>query len=117
MPRYKFFHLRDSLVEKFRESAPKAKPYSLRARDYEEAGEIDAAGPYGAWKLLQEPERAEGEGCRGFGVGDALELEPAELVILNHWGFDHAEWRQVEGGLSETEVPAEAIALSQPEAS
>ena len=109
MPRYKLFYLRDSLVQKFRESAPKAKPYGLRARDYDEAGEIEAPGPYGAWKLLREPEDAEER--REFGVGDALELEPSDVVVLNHWGFDRAEWRHTEA------EPGEAVAVSQPEAS
>lgn len=95
MPRYKLFYLRDSHIEKFRESPPKPKPYGLRDRDYEQLGDIEAPGPYAAWKQLQE-ESEEQQGGRAFGVGDVLESETPSLLVLNHWGFDEAEWRSTE---------------------
>ena len=113
MPRYKFFHLRDSSVQRFRESAPKPKPYGLRRQDYEKMGAIEATGPYGAWKQLRENsgERAE---QREFGVGDVLESEASDLIVLNHWGFDDAEWRLAHSAaeFTETEVAGEAVAVS-----
>jgi hypothetical protein len=113
MPRYKFFHLRDSLVQRFRESAPKPKPYGLRRQDYEEEGAIEAMGPYGAWKQLRENSE-EGSERREFGVGDALESPASELIVLNHWGFDEAEWRLEDSAaeVAETEVAGEAVAVS-----
>jgi hypothetical protein len=106
MPRYKLFSLRESLVQRFRESAPKPKPYGLQLRDYEEAGEVEAAGPYGAWKQLQEG--AEGRALRQFGVGDAIESEEGDLIVLNYWGFDDAAWCVAEAAdaIGESEAPA-----------
>ncbi|MDA1312656.1 MAG: hypothetical protein O2968_04905 [Acidobacteria bacterium] len=96
MPRYKLFYLRDSLVQRFRESAPKTKPYGLHLRDYEEAREIEALGPYGAWKQLRE--ETEESAQRAFGVGDAIESEESALSVLNYWGFDEAAWQLSESG-------------------
>jgi hypothetical protein len=111
MPRYKLFYLRDSLVQRFRESAPKTKPYGLHPRDYEEAGEIEAPGPYGVWKQLRE--QTGDRASREFGVGDAVETEGSDLIVLNYWGFDEAAWRLPEFGdeVSEIEAQGEAAAL------
>ena len=111
MPRYKLFYLRDSLVQRFRESAPKTKPYGLHAWDYEEAGEVEAPGPYGVWKMLRE--ETEAGARREFGVGDAIESEESDLIVLNYWGFDEAAWRLPESGdeVGETEAHGEAAAV------
>ena len=106
MPHYKLFYLLDSQIQKFRESPPKPKPYSLRIRDYQEAGEIEAPTPYAVWKRLRdEPEARHGR--RELGVGDVLESEPSSLFILNHWGFDKAEWRTSEAVTESSEIEAE----------
>ena len=109
MPRYTLFYLHDSHVEKFRESPPKPKPYGLRDRDYEQAGEIEAPGPYAVWKQLQE-ESEEQPGGRVLGVGDVLESEASSLLVLNHWGFDEAAWQSAETVTDATE-PEAALAV------
>ncbi|MCY4585663.1 MAG: hypothetical protein OXB98_06445 [Bryobacterales bacterium] len=169
MPFYKLFYLRDSQIQKFRESPPKPRPYRLRIRDYNEAGEIEAPTPYAVWKRLRdEPEARHGR--REFGVGDVLacvshhptaeacdttvmtslrllavldvpsstparakrraprpdgplthftsprgetcrpETEPSSLIILNHWGFDEAEWQTPETAADSSETEAEQAA-------
>lgn len=109
MPLYKLFYLRDSQIQKFRESPPKPKPYRLRIGDYNEAGEIEAPTPYAVWNQLRdEPEARHGR--REFGVGDVLETEPSSLMILNHWGFDQAEWRPPETAADSSEPEAEQAA-------
>jgi len=114
MPHFQLFYLRDVLIQKFRESAPLEKPYSLRPQDYEEGGSIEAPGPYGAWKQLQENSE-KGDGRREFGVGDVLESEGSELIVLNYWGFDEAVWRlpHAEPEVSEAASNLETSAVSQ----
>lgn len=92
MPRYRMHYLKDSALRAFRESPPSDKPYTLRMRDYEARGEIEASSPYTAWKLLQR-EEPHPQYPRKFGVGDVLETESSELLLLNFWGFDSAQWR------------------------
>ena len=172
MPLYNLFYLRDSQIQKFREAPPKPRPYRLRIRDYNEAGEIEAPTPYAVWKRLRdEPEARHGR--REFGVGDVLacishhptaeardtsamtslflrnacspcstyastparakrraprpdgplahftsprgekcrpETESSSLIILNHWGFDEAEWQTPETAADSSEIEAEQAA-------
>jgi hypothetical protein len=89
MPCYRLFFLRDRYVSSYREGPPHTKPYQLRIRDYEEGGEAKAATPYAAWKSL----RNHSDARRSFGVGDALESDTGELLVLNYWGFDVAHWQ------------------------
>ncbi len=103
MPRYQVFYLRDTQVQKFRNAAPKEKPYSLRIKDYEEGETIEAPTPYALWKQFQE---VEGTRERPFAVGDVLESDESELLVLNFWGFDEAQWRAAEDSFEEGELQA-----------
>ena len=101
MPRYQVFYLRDTQVQRFRNAVPKEKPYHLRIKDYDEGETIEAPTPYALWKQLQE---GEGTTERPFGVGDVLESDESELLVLNFWGFDEAQWRAAEGSVEEGEL-------------
>ena len=103
MPRYQVFYLRDTQVQKFRNAAPKEKPYSLQIKDYEEGETIEASTPYAVWKQLQE---AEGTKERPFAVGDVLQSDESEPLVLNFWGFDEAQWQATEGTVEEGELQA-----------
>ena len=109
MPRYRVFYLRDVPREKFRSAPPREKPYHLRTGNYDEDEVIEAATPYAVWKRLQEDEGAS-EAKRPFGVGDALESDEPELLVLNYWGFDEARWRAPEESIAGEELPALATA-------
>lgn len=95
MPRYRIFYLKDSVARTFREAGPKPQPYLLRRHDYEQGSEIEASNPYEAWKRSQ-GQQAEGPEDRRMDVGDALESESSELLIMNFWGFDEARWEGAE---------------------
>ena len=101
MPRYQVFYLRDTQAQRFRNAAPKEKPYSLRIKDYDEGETIEAPTPYALWKQLQE---GEGARERPFGVGDVLESDESELLVLNFWGFDEAQWQDAEDSAEEGEL-------------
>jgi hypothetical protein len=97
MPVYRVFYLKDSEIERFREMAPKAEPYHLKPRCYEESGHIEASNVYAAWQALQE---AGGEGGPGrrMGVGDALQAESDVPQVCTFWGFEPAIWQEVVSG-------------------
>ena len=108
MPRYQVFYLRDTQVQKFRNAAPGEKPYHLRSKDYDEGETIEASTPYALWKKLQEDE---GTTERPFGVGDVLESDESELLVLNFWGFDKAQWQVAEGSVEEGELQTLAASV------
>lgn len=95
MPQYRILYLKDHEVDRFRQAAPKEQPYKIWARHYEEVGRIDAPSAYAAWNELQQG-GAEQRGIRIMGVGDVLELEGEPPLLCNFWGFEEAEWRQIE---------------------
>ena len=99
MNRYRVLLLKDSKISAYREASPREGKYRLHRSHYEPAGKIEAPSPYSAWRKLRGEELAQ-RGFRPLGVGDALEAEPASLVVCNFWGFDPAAWHgpQTEGG-------------------
>ena len=105
MPRYRILYLRDSQVDRFRSAAPREKPYRLRVMDYDEGEVIEASTPYAVWKQLQEGEGLS-ETKRPFGVGDVLQSDESELLVLNYWGFDEARWRTPEENAADERLQA-----------
>lgn len=93
MPQYRILYLKDSEVDKFRQTAPKDKRDQLSLKHYEEVGRIDAPSAYAAWKELQESGAEERE-IRAMGVGDVLEVEGEKPLLCHFWGFEEADWRQ-----------------------
>ena len=58
---------------------------SVKPKDYEQRGEIDAPNEYEAWKLL----RDSGEPLE---IGDLLETAEGQLRICKYVGFEPAQW-------------------------
>lgn len=58
---------------------------TLRPRDFEAAGEVEASGFYSAWSALR-------ESGRGLDVGDLLENEAGEIRICKYVGLEPAAW-------------------------
>ncbi len=88
MPRYRIFYLKESQRRHFQQAPPGQGPAKLKMKDYEPAGEIEAASPYAAWKQLRE---GEGE-RRAIQVGDALESDTGTLVVCKYVGFEETQW-------------------------
>ncbi len=96
MPSYRILLLVEKQVEPFRTRTPRTGKASLKPRYYEEGGVIEAEHPYEAWKRLQ-GERAAAAGItRELGVGDVLLPDDGRPLLLNYWGFDPADWSDVE---------------------
>lgn len=94
MPRYRVYCLRDDLSRRFRELPPSTVHKQLKQREYELAGELEAANPYAAWRALQSPGSEESPLSlrRSFAVGDLLEQEDGKLQLCLFGGFEDASW-------------------------
>lgn len=58
---------------------------ALKPRDYEPAGEVEAAGWYDVWTQLRGTEGA-------LDVGDVLESADGQVRICKYVGFEEARW-------------------------
>jgi len=77
--------MKDSPRQQFRWAPHVSGCASLKPKDYEQRGQIEALHEYDAWRLLRES----GEGLE---VGDLLETEDLRLSICKYVGFEPAQW-------------------------
>jgi len=89
MPSYRVYHMKDSLRQQFRWAPHVSGSATVKPRDYEQNGQVEAQNEYEAWRLLR-------ESGRPLGVGDLLESEDSQLRICKYVGFEPAEWVQPE---------------------
>jgi hypothetical protein len=117
MPRYRIHRIKETPGEHFRWAAHTGGVEIVKMKDYEEAGEVEAATPYAAWKVL-------GGENRALEPGDLLELltadgEPGELTILKYIGFEPAKWYvpepKLDTGTHSTEKLEAAVSETQPD--
>src|SRR4051812_30560189 len=85
MPLFRIYRMKDSPRQQFRWAPHVSGCATLKPKDYEQRGEIEALHEYDAWRLLRES----GE---PLGVGDLLETHDAQLRICKYVGFDPAQW-------------------------
>jgi hypothetical protein len=81
---YRIHRLKSHLRQQFRYAPHVSGPATVKPRDYEPGGTVEAATPYAAYFALREtPEALE--------VGDLLEAG-GTLRILKFVGFEEARW-------------------------
>jgi len=85
MPLYRIYRMKDSPRQQFRWAPHLSGSASLKPKDYEQRGEIEALHEYDAWQLLRAAEDP-------LAVGDLLESDRGELRICKYVGFEPAEW-------------------------
>jgi hypothetical protein len=85
MPLYTIHRLKDTPRQSFRWAAHTSGTASVKPRDYEPGGPVEAASPYAAWAALQNTDRP-------LAVGDLLEEPDGRLVICKYVGFEAACW-------------------------
>lgn len=90
MPRYRVHRIKEAPGESFRWAAHTGGLAVVKPRDYEPAGELDAATPYAAWKALAAANQP-------LHPGDLLEIvnsdgAPGDLQIAKYIGFEPAQW-------------------------
>jgi len=85
MPLYRIYRMKDSPRQQFRWAPHVSGCASLKPKDYDQRGEVDAQHEYDAWRLLREA----GE---PLAVGDLLESEDGRLRICKYVGFEPAQF-------------------------
>ena len=97
MVRYRIHRLRPHLRAFFRSAPHTSGEAQVKARDYEQAGEVEAVSPYAAFLTMRGSDAP-------LEVGDMLESEDGSLRICKFVGFEPAQW-------AIPAVAAEAVAL------
>jgi hypothetical protein len=85
MPSYRIYHMKDSLRQQFRWAPHVSGTATVKPKDYEPGGHVEASNEYEAWRALR-------ESGQPLGVGDLLETEQGQLRICKYVGFEPAEW-------------------------
>lgn len=85
MPRYRIYRMKEAPRQQFRWAPHLSGCATLKPKDYELRGEIDAPTEYAAWQLSRDSEDP-------IAVGDLLETESGQLRICKYVGFEPAEW-------------------------
>ena len=77
--------MKDSPRQQFRWAPHVSGCASLKPKDYDQGGQIEAQHEYDAWLKLREQDDA-------LQVGDLLETEDLRLSICKYVGFEPAQW-------------------------
>lgn len=101
MPVYRIYRMKDAPRQHFRWAPHVSGCASIRAKDYEKRGEVEARNEYEAWHLLKESDEP-------LTVGDLLETESGELRLCKYVGLEPAQW-----ALPETKQQSEPEPASQ----
>ena len=102
MPLYRIYRMKDSPRQQFRWAPHVSGCASMKPRDYEPRGQVEALHEYDAWRLLREEETP-------LEVGDLLETENGRLSICKYVGFEPAEWVLPEPKHAEPEPAAQPV--------
>ena len=103
MPLYRIYRMKDSPRQQFRWAPHVSGCASVKPKDYDQQGEIEALHEYDAWKSLR-------ESGRSLAVGDLLEADAGRLSICKYVGFEPAQWILPEPKASGEGVPVEVAA-------
>jgi hypothetical protein len=107
MPLFRIYRMKDSPRQHFKWAPHVSGCASLKLKDYELRGEVEAQHEYDAWRKLRES----GE---PLAVGDLLETlptnGPGQLRICKYVGFEPAEWILPEPAARVPQPDAEAAA-------
>jgi len=93
--------MKDSPRQQFRWAPHVSGCATMKPRDYEEQGQVEALHEYDAWRILREQGSA-------LEVGDALQSESGQLSICKYVGFEPAQWVLPELKTAEPETAGQA---------
>jgi hypothetical protein len=99
MPLYRIYRMKDSPRQQFRWAPHVSGCASVKPKDYDQQGEIEALHEYDAWKSLRESDQS-------LIVGDLLEVDGGRLSICKYVGFEPAQWI-----LPEPKAPVDGVPL------
>lgn len=105
MPNYRVYRMKESPRQHFRWAPHVSGAASVKRKEYEECGQIEAANEYAAWEQLRTSEQP-------LNVGDLLETDTGALRICKYIGFEAAEWvlPPAEPGATQEGEPATSTA-------
>jgi hypothetical protein len=82
---YRVHRMKDHVRQSFRYAPHTSGVMMIKPRDFEDAGEIEAANVYDAWMNLRGTERA-------LDIGDVVETAEGALCVCKYVGFEEARW-------------------------
>jgi hypothetical protein len=85
MPSYRIYRMKEAPRQHFRWAPHVSGAASVKRKDYEENGRIEAANEYAAWDQLRSSRQP-------LEIGDLLETDTGELRICKYIGFEPAAW-------------------------
>lgn len=85
MPAYQLHRMREAQHQQYRWAPHTSGLTTVKQKDYEPAGTVEAESPYAAWEKLKQTDHP-------LQVGDILEIEDGRLRICKYIGFEEAQW-------------------------
>jgi hypothetical protein len=105
MPIFRVHRMKDAPRQQFRWAPHVTGCATVKAKDFERDGEVEARNEYHAWQILK-------ESSHPLEVGDLLELEDGQLRVCKYVGLEPAQWF-----VPEPKPPAETLPVeSEPPA-
>jgi hypothetical protein len=104
MPLFRIHRMKEGPRMNFRWAPHTSGVTTLRPRDFEAAGEVEATGFYSAWSALRET-------GRGLDVGDLLESASGELRICKYVGLELGAWAVPEPKAEPPAMPSPAASI------
>ena len=102
MAMYRVYRMKDAPRQQFRWAPHVAGAASVKAKDYEPDGEVQADSEYDAWSRLRDSERP-------LAVGDLLENESGALRVCKYVGFESASWLGTESKSTPQASPEQPV--------
>ena len=82
---YRIYRMKEQASQQFRWAPHVSGASQVKRKDYDEAGQVEAANEYAAWQSLRETDDP-------LRVGDLLESPSGTLLLCKYVGFDAAQW-------------------------
>lgn len=82
---YRIHRMKDHVRQGFRYAPHTSGVMMIKPRDFEDAGQVEAANVYDAWMSLRGTERA-------LDIGDVLESAGGDICVCKYVGFEQARW-------------------------
>ena len=103
---YRIFRMKEAPRQQFRWAPHTSGVTMLKPRDFEQQGEVAAAGVYDAWSSLRQSDLP-------LRIGDVLMNPTGEIRIYKYVGFEEALWVIPEVKQVLDLVPAASEGVSQ----
>jgi hypothetical protein len=82
---FRIHRIKKHAGESFRSAAHTGGIASVKPKDYEQAGEVEASGVYAAWAKMRAVDQP-------LQTGDILENTAGTLYLAKYIGFEKANW-------------------------